>query len=474
MNLDSKSLLEAVFESTAEGILIVDDTGKVIHSNSRFQEMWKIPDELMSTGDDQKLLQFILDQLLYPDTFLRKVQDLYLLPEAISEDTIAFKDGRYFARHSRPLISQGKNCGRVWTFLDISREKKNEEVFKAITELSPDIISILSPEGILTFNSAASERIHGYKRNSLVGKNTFEYIHPEDQAACQKAMENLFVAPGTIVTVQYRYRNLNGRYDWMEATACNQIANPLIQGLVAISREIGPRKKLEDDLQQAVSNLENFISIASHELKTPVTGIKLQLQMLERNRPSEKSRRSEDLGALIRQVNSLERLIDDLLNVSRIRRGKFTYEISQENLSLIVSQNIQRLESILSQSGCELTTKISPDIMVKCDRLRIEQVLINLISNIVRYAPGSPVSISLEKSGNFAELRVRDKGPGISPPKIEKIFLPFGAGPEKDAPGGLGVGLFISKTIIEHHGGELLVESTSHAGTTILMRLPVV
>src|SRR5689334_22436118 len=108
MGLDSLSLLQAVFESTADGFLIVDLEGKVIHSNRRFQDLWKIPDSLLATGDDEKLLNFILDQLLDPDKFLAQVRALYTTLDASSEDTIDFRDGRFFSRTSRPLISDNK------------------------------------------------------------------------------------------------------------------------------------------------------------------------------------------------------------------------------------------------------------------------------------------------------------------------------------------------------------------------------
>lgn len=469
------SLLESVFESTADGLLVVDLNGKIIRSNTHFKVMWKIPDELISSGDDGKLLTFIVDQLLEPAEFLDKVLYLYKNPEEISEDTIAFKDGRFFSRHSRPLMFNGEITGRVWSFLDITKQKRSEEVFRAITEISPDIISILSPDGVLLFNSPAAERIHGYKHHELIGRNTFELIHPEDQPSCQSAMDALISGQEKVVSVQYRYKNAKGGYDIMEATASNEIGNPLINGLVVISREIGPRKKLEEDLQQALKNLENFISTISHELKTPVTGIKLQLQILERNGLTHlaEGKRSSDIAALIRQVDGLGRLVDDLLQMSRMRRGKFTFEMREEDFSGVILENVDRLESLLASSQCQLSTAIAPGITVRCDRVRIEQVLINLISNVVRYAPGRPVGLTLEERDGFAELRVKDHGPGIERERLEQIFLPFNTSPKVTGAGGLGVGLFISKTIIEQHQGELLVEESGHRGTTFLIRLPV-
>jgi len=477
MSPDLHSLLNAVFESTAEGILIVDNDGKVIQSNYRFQEMWKIPDDLLKIGEDEKLLSFILDQISDPEQFLSRVRSLYRNNEALSIDSITFKDGRIFSRHSRPLKSGNENVGRLWSFRDVTNEKKSEEVFSAIAELSPDIISILSPEGILTYNSPASERIHGFPRSELIGKNTFDFIHPDDRELCGRTMEELRDDPGRFVTVQYRYRKKSGGYDWMEATASNQIRNPLINGFVFISREIGERKKLEYELNEALRIKDDFISIITHELKTPVTSIKLQLQILQRSgkmlQPNGACSRSENFPALIGQVNSLDRLIDDLLEISRLRNGKLQFQLRPENLSDLIQSNGDTYRNLLTIAGCELSLKIEEKLTIQCDRMRIEQVLVNLISNIVKYAPGKPATLTLRKKDGNAEIILSDNGPGIPEEKQKEIFRLFTRGPDTHHAGGLGVGLFISKSIIDQHQGTLEVRSAAGKGSEFIIRLPL-
>lgn len=477
MSLDTLSLLNAVFESTADGILLVDNVGKVIQHNRRFQDMWRIPDSVIETGDDEKLIHVILDQVMDPAQFLQKVQDLYQNQESLSDDTIKFKDGRIFKRHSRPLKSREQTMGRLWIFRDVTSEKKNEEVFSAIAELSPDIISILSPEGILKYNSPASVRIHGRSVEDMIGKNTFEFIHPEDQPVCAETMEILRKDPSKIITVQYRYRHINGNYEWMEATASNQINSPLINGFVVISREIGDRKKLENELNDALKTKDDFISIITHELKTPVTSIKLQLQILQRSgkilSPSGEGPRSSNFPALLGQVNSLDRLIDDLLQVSRIRNGKLRFDMKRENLSEILNGHVESFRNLLMLSGCELTASFEQDVFVQCDHLRLEQVMVNLISNVVKYAPGRPVKLSLRKFGEQAEISLADKGPGIPEEKQIEIFKLFSRGPDVYEAGGLGVGLYISQSIIDHHHGTLDVRSKTGKGSEFIIRLPL-
>ena len=477
MGIDDLSVFQAVFESTADGLLLVDNEGKVLASNSRFQELWKIPDSLMEKKNDELLLKFIVDQLIDPQSFISKVEELYRNETSISEDTIYFKDGRTFMRFSRPLICQEKNAGRIWSFRNITSQRKSEEMVEAITELSPDIISVISPEGVLIFNSPAAEKIHGYKNEDLIGKNTFDLIHGDDRATVSEAMAVLLSQPGGTASVQYRYLNKDGSYAWMEATASNQIRNPLIRGIVSISREIGKRKMLEQELSSALRLRDDFISIVTHELKTPVTSIKLQLQIIQRLgknlNPEDCVHRSENLPALLGQVNSLERLIDDLLHVSRIKNGNLNFELKKENFSALMESSLERYRKMLLAADCELTIDLEKGISVDCDAMRVDQVLTNLVTNVIRYAPHKPVEISLHRNNDMAEIIFHDHGPGISPEKQNEIFQLFSRGEEFRNIGGLGVGLYISRNIIEQHGGTLRVNSASGKGAEFILRLPL-
>ena len=478
MKLDGPSLLKAVFESTADGLLIVGNDGKVIDYNNRFAELWKIPSEILDTQNDEKILGFILGQLISPEKFISKVKDLYNDPEAESNDTIEFLDGRFFERYSRPLKVESVTMGRVWSFRDVSAHRKSQEFFSTITSLSPDIVSLIDESGKLVFNSTAAERIHGYSQSEMIGRNTFELIHEDDLQAVTDAMALLLADPESIQSVQYRYRNKDGSWSWMEAAASNQIKNPLIRGMVTISREITKRKKLEAELNRALKERDEFISISSHELKTPITSVLLQLQMLQRYKKSqddmpESKKRYEDMDCLVDQVQSLQRLIDDLLSVSRIRTGKLSMEFKLEDFSALLHITLKRFNEMFLEAGCTLNVNIEDGISIPCDKIRMTQVFFNLMTNAAKYAPGSLVEISMKCLPGVVEFSIRDHGPGIPDNKKDFIFGLFERGSSQNYVTGLGIGLYISRSIIEGHNGTIHIESEHGKGSTFYIRLPL-
>lgn len=233
-------------------------------------------------------------------------------------------------------------------------------------------------------------------------------------------------------------------------------------------------------VQRAVQTRDEFMSIASHELKTPLTSLKLQAQIRDRDVKRGNFRRfaPENLPKLIaedeKQVNRLIRLVEDMLDVSRINTGKITFSAENFDLSELVRDTISRYSSQFEMAGVDLKLQAEHPIVGNWDRFRIEQVLVNLLTNAIKYGNGKPVEVSVSDISGHAVLKVRDQGLGISQKDQARIFEQFERAVAGNNISGLGLGLFISRKIVEAHQGSIEVESAEGEGSAFIVKLPVV
>ncbi|MFP2895756.1 ATP-binding protein [Corallococcus sp. 4LFB] len=232
-------------------------------------------------------------------------------------------------------------------------------------------------------------------------------------------------------------------------------------------------------LEALLGARDEFLSIASHELKTPITSLLLQLQMAERHvkpvvegRAPNPERLARALKVSLVQVDRLTRLVEDLLDVARIRTGTFELAVQEVDLTQLASDVLERLSGQLVQTGCLATLEAPPKLVWAADLRRLEQVLTNLITNAMRYAPGGPLAVRLDARNDLVRLEVRDHGPGVPESQRDSIFDRFERGIASRHAGGLGLGLFISKQIIAAHGGRISVEGPPDGGACFVVVLP--
>lgn len=228
--------------------------------------------------------------------------------------------------------------------------------------------------------------------------------------------------------------------------------------------------------QVAATNIrDEFISIASHELKTPLTSLKLQTQvtrkLFQKNNVVDMPRMNKQLDYTVNQINRLNKLVDDMLDISRISTGKLKLDKSECDLSKLVTEMIDRFSPQFEAVGCKVEINIEDNIIGNLDSFKIEQVINNLFSNAIRYAPKSAITVELKKEHGVALLSVKDEGSGIHPDSLSKIFERFERASTNAS--GLGLGLYITKQIIELHRGTIHVESELGKGTCFFIQLPL-
>lgn len=248
--------------------------------------------------------------------------------------------------------------------------------------------------------------------------------------------------------------------------------------VVVTVKDITYKKKIEIELREALSTRDEFMSISSHELKTPLTSLKLKTQLFKRKIEKNKEQSIDDVinfaDSIEHQVSRLTRLVDDMLDVSRLRSGKFTLSKTEVNFCELVRNALDQIKPQFLEAGYPTPELLMHDSASgHWDPLRVEQVINNLLTNAIRYGGGKPVTIEVKCIDQFVQLSVKDQGNGISPEQQDKIFNRFERLTHVHETTGLGLGLFLSQKIIEAHGGKIWVVSQEGVGSTFYFTLPL-
>ena len=238
-------------------------------------------------------------------------------------------------------------------------------------------------------------------------------------------------------------------------------------------------RRLIQEHTEATRVRDEFISVASHELRTPLTSLKLQAQLHKRiiddgnlgKFSLDKVRKLVETTE--RQVDRLSHLVEDMLDVSRIGTGKLTLRPTAVDLGLLVREVVDRSHMQLAGAQCATYLDTPLGLIGDWDGYRIEQVINNLIMNAIRYSPGRPIWVTVVKEGESAVLRVRDEGKGIALENHERIFRRFERAEVSGNVTGLGLGLYISREIVEAHAGKISVQSAKGEGATFKVELPL-
>jgi signal transduction histidine kinase len=263
-------------------------------------------------------------------------------------------------------------------------------------------------------------------------------------------------------------------------------ASGAVYALGTFSADITERKQAEEErtrlveqLREAVRARDEFLAVASHELKTPLTPLKLQVQSLRRQlehanvsgqRPN---RVDQALASLERQATRLTSLVDNLLDMSRMTRGQLHLTLDDVNLSEVVSEVVERFRSEIAAARCTIELCLGADLVGRWDRTRVEQLFTNLLTNALKYASGKPIKVVTERRAGAARLIVQDWGMGIAPEHRDRIFEPFERAVSYRNISGFGLGLYIVRQIVDAHRGHIHLESQVGRGSIFIVDLPL-
>ena len=341
--------------------------------------------------------------------------------------------------------------------------------YRRLFETAKDGILILDTEsGRITDANPFMSELLGYSHEHFLGKELWEIGLFSDKAANEAAVRTL-QDDGYIRYEHLPLETNEGRRVEVEvvANAYREDHHKVIQCNI---RDITERSKLEKQMQEqtvALADLhrrkDEFLAMLSHELRNPLAPITNAVQLLSLQKNEDKLQ-LQARTIIERQVGQLTRLIDDLLEVSRITTGRIHLQLERVGLNGVVERGVETTRPLMEQHHHELTVSLSSQpIWVNADPARLEQVVVNLLTNAAKYSPdGGAISIGVLREGNDALLRVRDSGEGIAPELIPHIFDLFTQAERSldRSQGGLGIGLCLVKRIVEMHGGKVELVST--------------
>jgi two-component system, LuxR family, sensor kinase FixL len=353
-----------------------------------------------------------------------------------------------------------------------------------LLESVPDAFVIADEQGVIVWVNGHGERLFGYPREALIGRPVELLLPARYRAMHQVHRSGYQAAPRT--RPMGLGLDLSGlKKDGGEFPAEISLSPIEVDGktcVCAAVRDATERKKIEErarlwrKARAEVRERDEFLSVASHELRTPVTALQLQLQLLQRaaQRSLEELPRAveEKVLTLEKQTRRIAMLVNELLDVSRMRLGRLELKREPLDLADVAREAAAQLEGDLDRAGSTLALDLAPA-RGSWDRLRIEQVVTNLLVNAAKFGEGKPIALRVHAEGDLARLEVADEGIGIAEEHQARVFDRFERAVSTDNFGGLGLGLYIVRQIVEAHGGSVSVASVRGQGASFRVDLPV-
>lgn len=376
---------------------------------------------------------------------------------------------------------------------------KSAERIRLLIQNSLDAVVGMNDKGLITSWNPQAEQIFGWTNEQAIGSNLANLIIPAEyrQAHREGIKKFLKESIGPILNNRLELVGLRrGQIEFPIELTVTPIKENNSWLFYAFVRDISDRKNFEkqqlallseehaarEAAERTINMQDDFLSIAAHELRTPITPISMQLQLLERTLSKVTGSEltvatKQNLMRLIqnstKEIDRLTRLIEELLDVTRISAGRLVLDLEEVNLSNVIKVQIERYNNEAAKAGSTFETLIPPNIIGHWDLMRIESMVQNLITNAIKYGNGKQIEIALELKDSNVLFKVKDYGIGIPKEDQSRIFKKFERAASVKDYSGLGLGLYITSEIVKAHSGTIYFESEPAKGSTFLVQLPL-
>ena len=362
--------------------------------------------------------------------------------------------------------------------------QESEARFRNMADHAPVMLWVTDVTGRCIYLNRTWYEFTGQAEAEGLGFGWLQAVHPDDseRSGAVFLSANARRSP---FRLDYRLRRKDGEYRWAIDSASPRFGlNGEFLGYIGSVIDISERKQAEQErerllaaMDEAIRLRDEFLAVASHELKTPLTPLSLKLQTLaratqERRGPELLERLPADLEVMQRQVKRLSTLVGELLDVTLISSGQLRLELEPVDLGALVQEVAARFESESQRTGTPIQAELDEVVVGQWDRVRLEQAVSNLLSNALKYGVGHPVYLQVGRTAEHAWFSVRDEGIGIPPEAVGRIFEKFERAVSERHYGGLGLGLYVTRQNVQAMGGTIAARSTLGQGATFTVRLP--
>ncbi|MFX0185829.1 MAG: PAS domain S-box protein [Candidatus Hodarchaeota archaeon] len=501
---EAKNHFQEMFNIMVDPVVIVDSKGKFLELTNKVEEITGFKkEELLGKNFLKTKIVTAKSKRILLKSLIKRMTGLKLAPYEIE---IITKDGKKlpFEINAATIEYKGKPADMI-AFRDISERKKSEdavreseEKFRNIFEKANDGIVYLDKTGrILDINKKATELFAGSKKE-ILGKNFTKIgiFHPKE---IPKLMTNFTrILVGKERTLDVTIKNKKHQIIHLECSGSYFKKDKQFTGLLVVVRDITERKKAEKELEDAHNKLrtlnleleqkvrerttevkkllkqkDEFINQLGHDLKNPLNPIVNLLPLIKTQAYDSKS--EEQMKVVMRNVDFMKNLVVKTIELARLNSPNTEFILDDTNLLNEVNNIVEKNKLILEENNIEIINNLNEKIIVKADKLRLVELFDNLISNAIKYSPnGSSITVDAQDNKDFVTVSVKDTGIGLDEQQIDHIFDEFfKVDKSRHDIDSSGLGLTISKRIVEKHGGRIWAETAGPGkGTTIFFTLP--
>jgi len=481
--LGQDDVLQVALVSIGDAVIVTDEKGHVSFLNPIAESLtgWVLAEakqQPLST-----IFRIINERTRAPvEHPVDKVLATGLMQGLANHTVLLSKDGREIPidDSAAPIKApDGRVIGVVLVFRDISERRRWElraAWLASIVESSDDAIISKDIDGRITSWNPAAERLYGYSATDIIGKSIRTIVPPELQEEERGILARLRRGERIEHFDTVRVTKDGRRVDVSITVSPIRDSEGEIVGASKICRDIRSRKEFEQRLREEQRLKDEFLATLAHELRNPIAPIYTSAEFLARSSLDAPGRPAA-IGVIQRQVQQLTRLVDDLLDVARITRGRITLQIETIDLAEAVAQGIETVAPMLREKSHQLRISNSPrPLFIRGDKARVVQCVSNVVGNAVKYTPpGGEIRVTTRAVADQVVIEIADNGCGIPPEVVPRAFDLFVQGNRTAdrAPGGLGIGLTIVKRLVEMQSGRVEVRSPGPGrGTTVEIRLP--